>query len=616
MSTEALLKRVQELERPLRITKLDLAGWNADGNDPCLLGSLLTRCPSLTRLSLARMALTDDAICCLSTCFKFLQDTSGGQLVKLDLHGNKLSAACCETLARDFFPQVSVPVLESQGAAQSKPYCLDLSQNVSIGDAGAAALAKELKKQGCLGSLLLRDCGITPTGFASLAAAANYYVQLDLAKNQASNAAELNAFFSSLITATNLRALDLSDILKAESKMTPKDLSPEQLADFISHSLQGGASKLQRLSLAGNGLKGRGLQLIADAAHGPSGRLEELNLERNRLGDSWKSAEIRSLAELFAWHVPAPAEAVEAPQPFHGLRRCFLCGNNLDDAAAALLAEGLRQSVGLEVLGFAKNAIRDRGIVCLAEALKQQRELLTQLQEPLRQESGNPEQVHGAPRRCGVIKLDVRDNPVGDEGLEALAEVCTSFKPDQQTLWGPWGLVDLQLNGHQGTCRGAAAIGQAVQARVGLVRMLLQELASSQATREGGGAPPMLLRVDELPPPDPEDVATEASLARYWVESFGDAAWTASDEDEKHGGLSLEEELRALAAERFAEKKGRNVASADLTTSEDPEMVAEVPDDHEDGSPAAGFLGRLGAGKLFKPDETAPDALDDWYNDD
>jgi len=423
----------------------------------------------------------------------------------------------------------------------------------------------------------------------------------------------LSAFFDALSAATNLRALDLSDILKSESNVSPRDLSSEELADFLSRALQGGASKLQRLALAGNGLQGRGVQLVAEAISGPSGRLEELNLDRNQLGDFWKSAELRSLAELFAWHVrAAPEVAMEVPEPFHGLRSCLLCGNNLDDAAVALLAEGLRQSVGLQVLGFAQNAIRDRGIVCLAEALKQQRELLAQLQE---QDSGNPEQVHGAPRRCGVIKLDLRDNPMGDVGLEALAEVSTSFKPDQKTLWGPWGLVDLQLSGHQGTNRGTAAIGQAVQARKGLVRMLLQELSGLEAARDGGGAPPMLLRVDEVPSPDPEDMATEASLARYWVESFGAAAWTVCEEEEESRGLSLEEELRAVVAEREGEKNGRIVASADLATTEDPEMVAELPEGHQEGSPS-GFFTRLSAGKLFKPDENAPDALNDWYDDD
>lgn len=281
----------------------------------------------------------------------------------------------------------------------------------------------------------------------------------------------------------------------------------------------------------------------------------------------------------------------------------------------ALLAEGLRQSVGLEVLGFAHNAIRDRGIVLLAEALKQQRELIERLQEPLRQESGNPEQVHGAPTRCGVIKLDLRDNPIGDVGLEALAEVCTSFKPDQKTLWGPWGLVDLQLGGHQAKSRGAAAMGQAMAARTGLVRMLLQELSGLQAAREGGGTPPKLLRVDEFPPLDPADLATEASLARYWEETFGAAASNASKEEEKREGISLDEEIRAVVAERDGKRKDRTVNTADMAKSEDPEMLAEMPEDQQGGSPA-GFFSRVATGKLFTPDETAPDALDDWYNDD
>lgn len=622
MSMEDLVQIVQEIERPLRATELDLESWSSGLNDACLLGTLILRCPSLTRLSLARNELTDEAVVSLSTCVHFLQESSGGGLRELNLRGNLLSPDGCEAVARAFFPDGSI-LPEAEPPKRHGPYALDLSLNPGIGDAGAAALAIELKTQGCLGSLMLEGAGLCSAGFASLAVAADSLAQLDLSKNNAASAMEMAALFAALGSAPSLEALGLSDILpRAPQESAPAgSLSPDGFAELLAGTLRCPYSRIRRLAIAGNGLSGRSAQLILEAMRQGGGRIEELDLDRNSLGASWKGTESRALVELMAWRgqglMKAPTQV-----DYWGMRTCCLSGNSLDDAAAALLAEGLRQSAALEVLRLSRNSIRDRGMECLADAVKDQRAMLSGLQEPLRQSaellagSGDAAEARQVPRCPGLLELQLGRNPVGDRGLEALAEAVSSA-PQLDAPWGPWGLVELGVEGHGGSSRGLRALQQAQKDRVHLMQQLVRAISGQCPPKEGGGAPPMLLRVAGLPGVEPEDEALEADLARHWAEHYGLAAWptrgaraTSSENEE----FSLEQEVRMAVAEREAKNVVQPVDSVEVATCDAPGLVTVVAPDKNSDSPS--WFARLG----FKApwggaDPNAPDALDDWYND-
>lgn len=619
MSVEALVQLVQEIERPLRVTKLDLEGWSTGTNDACLLGSLLLRCPSLTRLSLARNSLTDEAVFSLASCVRFLQESSGGGLRELNLSGNSLTPDGCEAVARSFFPDASSQQHDAARAtARQGPYTLDLSRNPGVGDAGAAALAIELKTQGCLGSLFLEGSGLCSAGFASLAVAADCLVQLDLSGNSATSAVELAALLGCLSVAPSLESLGLSDVLECPATAAGPEpppggeLSPEKLAEMLAGALRRQESRLQRLALAGNKLDGRSLQLLLEAARQGGGRLKELDLDRNCMGASWKGAELRSLIELLTRREPGPPRA-PAEESHWGLRTCSLCGNGLDDAAAALLAEGLRQSVGLEVLRLSGNAIRDRGAECLADALKDQRALVASLQEPLRRNTsdGDLGSADAVPRCSGVAELQIARNALGDGGLEALA-VAASSVPSLDAPWGPWGLAVMDIEGNAAGSRGQAALRQAQRARVQLLQQLLRALSGQRPPSEGGGAPPPLLRVGGLPAPDAEEVALEVSLARHWAEHYGPAAWPAGRGECGEGEeFSLEQELRMAVADREAQQVVQPVDTVHVKTSEAPDLVTVNAEKCGD-SPS--WLSRFGFKSLFT-DPNAPDALDEWYNE-
>lgn len=304
---------------------------------------------------------------------------------------------------------------------------------------------------------------------------------------------------------------------------------------------------------------------------------------------------MRSLADMLP--EARGRSIVEGAQQNQGLKRLVLCDNCLDDAAVVLLADGLRQSMSLQALSLARNSIRDRGISCLADALKEQRTLLSQSDG------------------VGVLELDISSNPVGNIGLEALAEVATSEWGSievqfVQAARGPWGLTQLRIKDHCATACGRAAIQQAVKARVDLVQMLLRVLSGHDPPKDGGSHPPKLLRVDEVDEPVYNDVMAEASLARHWEEHFGCKQDVAIASDSQH--WRLEDELRALQDEREDRDQSKTVYMTHLPSSEDPQMIEEVP---EDRARRDSWLPDIGNITSWFVDEHAPDALDKFWAD-
>eukprot|EP00928_Gymnodinium_smaydae_P088284 TRINITY_DN72398_c0_g1_i1.p1 TRINITY_DN72398_c0_g1~~TRINITY_DN72398_c0_g1_i1.p1 ORF type:complete len:336 (-),score=101.98 TRINITY_DN72398_c0_g1_i1:254-1261(-) len=314
--------------------------------------------------------------------------------------------------------------------------------------------------------------------------------------------------------------------------------------------------------------------------------------------------------ELLAWRGAAAAPASPPQSPHGGLRVLGVAGNGLGDAAVALLAEGLRRSAALEVLGLARNAIGDHGCALLSEALREQRAMLkAEASEPagagadgdVGAEAKDLGLAGGCPRRpSGLAELDLSENPLGDAGLEALAEAACEV-PRLDAPAGPWGLARLAVAGHRGTSRGVAALRQAAGARLGLLDLLVKAILAAEPPASGGGAPPTLLRVDLLGEPSAEEVRAENNLFRHWEEHFG----VPAADDTAPADISLDEALRLMVGEGEETPQDiKEVSMVHLPNGEDPEMVEAVPQ-RDTWWPEL---------PVFGADE--PDALDSfWEND-
>lgn len=529
----------------MQATDLDLEGWVLEDDNPCVLEPLIMMCPAIRRLSLARNGLVDGALDSLAACLRAIQAGSGGGLTSLDLSGNFLSADACDPLARSFFPEnAAAKGLEpAVVSAACRVYSLDLSQNAGVGDLGAAILAAELKTRRCRGSLHLRGVGLSSAGFAALAAATAYLECLDLAHNQSVCPVGLTALCDGLCVGGMLQVLDLSYILKktpAEVDDFSSKLSPDRIIQILTVALRHPGIRLRRLAVAGNSLDGERMQLLAEALAEGGSQLAELNLDTNCLGATWMGDEVNDLVRALCLKRPcSPSAWLAGAEPYDGVRILELCDNGLGDDAVVLIAEGLRQALALEVLRLARNSVGDRGAAALAAALAAQRDLLAEVP------SGGS---CGRARRRGVLELQLSTNLVSDGGLEALAGTASTAPSARR---GPWGLEELQLEGHLGSGKGLAAVVRAVGARVALVRALLGELSAGPVGGGGaaaGGLPPRLLRTDLLPPPGAEEAYLEASLADRWPTSGG----TGDGDEQEARRVGLEEALSLLAAETGA----------------------------------------------------------------
>lgn len=597
--------------RPLRVTRLELCDWSLREDDPCRLGSLIVRCPSLTRLSLARNWLTDAAVYTLSGCIKFIQENGGARLRELDLSENLLSAEGCEMISASFFPDISGV---EQPLKTRVPYMLDLSLN-DIGDRGASALAAALAPRECFAQVRLRNACVGSGGIAALAVAGPYLMELDLSGNAVCSVG-LEALCAGLIRrAPALHTLDLSHIIVQpclgrdasnsssaspypHAEDTPEtDFLSERLAQLLIPVLKCSETRLRRLGLAGNGLDGQAAQRLLEALLRGGSSLNELDLDSNHIGATWKGTELRPLVEL-----------LEVRQPKDGLKVLRLCDNALDDFAAALLAEGVRRGVALETLTLTRNVIGDRGAASLADALKAQRLRLAELDLDL----------SDALNCRGVQQLRLDLNPIGDVGLEALAESASTV-PTLDAPQGPWGLTELWIAGHHASARGLAALRQAVTARQGLLTLLLKSLSGAEPPKVGAGPPPPMLRVDELQPPSFEDAAVEAHVARHWEEHLEKLDGGNCSGSTETIVVDLDEELRAFASEceASARSKERHVFMAHLPCSEDPELEAEVPEGcDESGMDWWARVRARSVGALSGYQDNAPDALDAFWGTD
>jgi len=492
-----------------------------------------------------------------------------------------------------------------EGLCVSEPanrvYTLDLSLNAGIGDLGAASLAADLALHGCKGALLLRSVNLSAAGVATLAAAAKNLVELDCAHSEPCPDS-LAALCEALGTASCIVALDLSSVIARQLPGFEDEgvtrLCPDGLTRAVTTMMAFKPARLQRLGLAGNKLGASGAQTIVNAIGQGAFSLTELNLDANCIGSSWRSTEMRSLSELLTLRRASAPELVGVT--VRGLRVLEACDNLLDDAALALLAEGVRQSFALEILRLARNDVRDRGACCLADALVEQRVMLAR---PSRLDF----------RGCGLLELQLSMNPIGDTGLETIAEASCKV-PSLEAPFGPWGLHVLAVAGHAASSRGIAALGQAVRLRRGLLERIHKAISGPSPPEQGGGDPPRLLRIDVLEAPSREDVLLEEHLLRSWEEHFGpsvDLEPSAHGAVDEVAALCLEADMRRIAAEREEARAalGASASATHMTFQEDPTMEESTPEDLNGGSWWNGVTSLLS-------NESAPDGLDEFWETD
>eukprot|EP00927_Polykrikos_kofoidii_P039597 TRINITY_DN33959_c0_g1_i1.p1 TRINITY_DN33959_c0_g1~~TRINITY_DN33959_c0_g1_i1.p1 ORF type:complete len:695 (+),score=118.18 TRINITY_DN33959_c0_g1_i1:50-2134(+) len=618
-TTTSVGQLLEELpsDRPLRVTCLDLAGLSAEGDDPCLLGSLVLRCPALKRLSLARNGLTDAAMDAgIGACLRFLRmspesraGTAAGVtatgLLHLDLSGNLLTPDGCEVAADAFFPDVeassgqdaekvaqkALPVdsadidaVRRQRLHHGRPevfHHLELRGNKQFGDLGAAALGRVLKRKRCFGSLGLRDTGISHAGLLSLADSAEWLVGLDLSGTKSVLPESLGALFRAIGDFDIIRTLDASNLVIQNSSGISSDglgVTSEELVPLVVMAVKRPQCRLRRLSLARNGIDDLALRVLVEGLRRSGRCLIELDLDGSHLGEAGDcDAAMRSLSELLG------GGGDNGEPALGGLQILSLSDCGFDDGVVDILAKGISTSFSLESLRLSGNQIGDCGAGVLKKAMLAQYSLITE---------ANLQDV-----AQGLRELQLKHNYIGDVGLEALAEAASLTAPSLEAPRGPWGLSTLWIEGNLSSSRGMTALQQARRARSGLLEVLLRSLAGSQPPEGGGGLPPVLLRVDGLGNPSAEEEATEASLIRHWQEHFNvevtsSYRWVGSFEAVGHDEVTLDEEITAEAAKReelhaaaasaaaiAAEGAGDGgmVSVMHMPSGEEPHMKAERP---------------------------------------
>jgi len=205
--------------------------------------------------------------------------------------------------------------------------------------------------------------------------------------------------------------------------------------------------RLQELGLSENQMGDDGLRALAAAVgRAPLAQLEELWLTDNRVGDAGARAladclsagALPRLRNLFLNHnqigggAAALGRAWAAAPPRH-LEQLDLSYNQLDDEAAAQLADGLRTSGAmyeLQHLWLGSNALSDAAVVALAKALEggapKLHELNLQWNSIANDGASALAKAIGGGAVSNLQYLYLDNNQIGDDGAVSLADSLRS----------------------------------------------------------------------------------------------------------------------------------------------------------------------------------------------
>ncbi|KAM9772460.1 NACHT, LRR and PYD domains-containing protein 3-like isoform 5-T5 [Syngnathus typhle] len=372
------------------------------------LASVLSSPCSLRELDLSLNDLRDDGLEALAAGLAKPQCTLQG----LRLDACKLSKKSCEALAS---------VLSSPCSLRA----LDLSRN-HLGDDGLEALAAGLAKPQCTLQVLgLYGCKLSKKSCEALASVLSSPCslrELNLSDNDLGDDG-LEALAAGLakpkcaLQVLKLRWCNLSkkscealaSVLSSSCSLRKLDLSHNDLGDDGLEALAAGLAKpkcaLQVLKLRGCNLSKKSCEALASVLSSPCS-LRELDLGLNDLGDDGLEALAAGLAKpqctlqglglscckLSKKSCEALASVLSSPG---SLRELNLSWNDLCDDGLEALAAGLaKPQCALQVLGLEWCKLSKKSCEALASVLS------------------SP---------CSLRELNLGENDLGDDGLEALA---------------------------------------------------------------------------------------------------------------------------------------------------------------------------------------------------
>ncbi|XP_037098598.1 protein NLRC5-like isoform X4 [Syngnathus acus] len=464
LKDESLLKQIEMFLEELRFhgENVPLAMWSA------LLFFLRASDKAMSCFELRRYAPSEKGLLMLLPVVKASR--------KSVLRNCNLSEKSCEALAS---------VLSSPGSLRE----LDLSHN-DLYDDGLEALAAGLAKPQCtLQVLKLWDCNLSKKSCEALPSVLSSPCSLDLSWNDLGDDG-LEALAAGLAkpqcTLEVLKLWDcnlskksceaLASVLSSSRTLSYLDLSWNDLGDDGLEALAAGLAKpqctLEVLALWKCKLSKKSCEALASVLSSP-GSLRELGLCDNDLGDDGLEALAAGLAKpqctlevLTLWKCKLSKKSCEALASVlsspGSLRELGLCDNDLGDDGLEALAAGLAKpqctlqvlrlgscklskkscealasvlsSPGsLRELGLGDNDLGDDGLEALAAGLaKPQCTLEVLALKKCNLSKKSCEALASVLSSPGSLReLDLGDNDLGDDGLEALA---TGLAKPQCTL--------------------------------------------------------------------------------------------------------------------------------------------------------------------------------------
>nr|XP_049616949.1 NACHT, LRR and PYD domains-containing protein 12 isoform X34 [Syngnathus scovelli] len=387
----------------LKLLRCDLSKKSCEA-----LASVLSSSRTLRELDLSNNDLGDDGLEALAAGLAKSQCT----LQVLKLMSCDLSKKSCEALAS---------VLSSSRTLRE----LDLSHN-DLGDDGLEALAAGLAKPQCtLQVLTLESCNLSEKSgeaLASVLSSSRTLRKLDLSDNYLGDDG-LEALAAGLanpqctLQVLNLMTGDLrkkscealASVLSSSRTLRELDLSDNDLGDDGLEALAAGLAKpqctLQVLKLNSCKLSKKSCEALASVLSS-SRTLRELDLSWNDLGDDGLEALAAGLAK---------------PQCTLQVLRLWDC--NLSEKSGEALASVLSSSRTLRELDPSRNDLGDDGLEALAAGLAKPQCTLQvlRLDECKLSKKSCDALASVLSSSCSLRKLDLSNNDLGDDGLEALA---------------------------------------------------------------------------------------------------------------------------------------------------------------------------------------------------
>nr|XP_049616912.1 NACHT, LRR and PYD domains-containing protein 12 isoform X4 [Syngnathus scovelli] len=433
-SGEALAS-VLSSSRTLRQLDLSRNNLGDDGLEALAAGLAKSQC-TLQVLALRRCNLSEKSCEVLASVLSLSRT-----LRQLDLSRNNLGDDGLEALAAGLAkPQCTLQVLRLSHGKLSKKSCnalasvlssccslrkLDLSWN-DLGDDGLEALAAGLAKPQCtLQVLELENCNLSEKSgeaLASVLSSSRTLRELDLSHNDLGDDG-LEALAAGLakpqctLQVLKLLRCDLSkkscealaSVLSSSRTLRELDLSNNDLGDDGLEALAAGLAKsqctLQVLKLMSCDLSKKSCEALASVLSS-SRTLRELDLSHNDLGDDGLEALAAGLAK-----------------PQCTLQVLTLESCNLSEKSGEALASVLSSSRTLRKLDLSDNYLGDDGLEALAAGLANPQctlQVLNLMTGDLRKKSCEALASVLSSSRT-LRELDLSDNDLGDDGLEALA---------------------------------------------------------------------------------------------------------------------------------------------------------------------------------------------------